>query len=334
MRHALRYAALAVAIAIVTGCGGLSPGAGGAHKMRLNFTLPVNSIRGDDAKELKRLVEKATDGEVKVQEYPAGQLYKSDPEAITAVKSGAIEAAMVTTGDLSQSLPAFQLFELPYFFPDQTALDKVEDGPVGAKILDTLESQNMVGLAYIDSGAAITLLADHAIHAPADIKGLRVRSSAGKIQLAAFKQLGASPITIPAPDVASAASRGVIDSIYTSVPTAPEYEVSRLKFATEDDRQFFPPVLVVNQDWWQKLPEDLRTKITSVMPTFVKFARTTSEKYAKNGRDALVKQGMSVNILTEQERQVFSSRFESFNRGYRDEIGASIYDEAAKVAMS
>lgn len=333
MRHPWRYVVTILAVAALTACGSMKPGSD-THRMRLNYTLPTNSIRGDDAKELARLIGKATDGAVKVDQFPAGQLYKSDPEAITAVKSGAIEAALVTTGDLSESLPAFQLFELPYFFPDQAALDKVEDGPVGTQVLDTLKKQNMVGLAYIDSGAAITLLADHAIHKPDDIKGLRIRSSAGKIQLAAFEKLGASPVTLPAPDVASAASRGVIDSIYTSVPTAPEYDVSKLKFATEDDRQFFPPVLVVNQAWWNKLPEDLRKKITSVMPTFVKFARETSDKYATKGRDQLAKQGKSVNILTKAERQVFAESFTSFNRKYRDEIGPSIYDEAAKIAQS
>ena len=99
--------------------------------LRLNHTLPAAHLRNRHAELFKQAVEKASNGTVEVQIFPAGQLYKNDQDAIKAVRSGAIEGAMVTPGDLSLFEPSFSLYELPFFVTSYKQIDALEDGPIG-----------------------------------------------------------------------------------------------------------------------------------------------------------------------------------------------------------
>ena len=89
-------------------------------------------------------------------------------------------------------IPEFEVFDLPYMFPDLDALQRIYDGPAGAALLKKLEAKGMVGLAYWNNGFRV-MSANRPIHVPADMKGLKMRINSSKVNAAIMKSVAAVP---------------------------------------------------------------------------------------------------------------------------------------------
>ena len=109
--------------------------------LRLNHTLPAVSIRQIHAELFRDAVAKSTGGRVEAQIFPAGQLYRNDQEAIKALRSGSVEGAMVTTGDLALFEPAFNIYEAPFLYRDYAQLEAVIRRISPAKDVDGFHSR-------------------------------------------------------------------------------------------------------------------------------------------------------------------------------------------------
>ena len=89
--------------------------------------------KGKAAEQFKELAEERTKGTVKVEVYPNSQLYK-DKEELEALQLGSVQMlapSLAKFGPLG--VKEFEVFDLPYMFPNKDALHKVTEGPVGAE---------------------------------------------------------------------------------------------------------------------------------------------------------------------------------------------------------
>ena len=78
----------------------------------------------------KREIDKATDGRVKVDIFPASQL-GDELQMIEGARLGTIQMLVTSTAPLSQFVPECDLLNLPFLFEGYSGY-KVMDGPVGA----------------------------------------------------------------------------------------------------------------------------------------------------------------------------------------------------------
>jgi tripartite ATP-independent transporter DctP family solute receptor len=300
--------------------------------LRINHTLPAAHLRQKHAELFKGLVEKVTAGKVEVQIFPAGQLYKRDADAIKAVRSGAIEGAMVTTGDLALFAPAFNIYETPFRIGSYDQLHALIDSPVGAEILSKLEPLGVKGLVHTDAGSAIIVNRLRPITSAQDISGMRLRASAGRLQVKAFGLLGVSAIQLAFGDIAPSLERGIIDGVL-STPSA--FASSKLgsitKYGTWTRQQFFPPVIIVSLAWWNKLPPDVRTAINGTLSGFEEQAREMNIQEEKKAIEVLKGQGMTIIDLDQGGRASFLKKLEPVYAEARQGIGPDIYDRAIKV---
>jgi C4-dicarboxylate-binding protein DctP len=303
--------------------------------LRLNHTLPAAHLRNKHAELFKQMVAKATNGTVDVEIFPAGQLYGNDQDAIKAVRSGAIEGAMVTPGDLSLFDPAFSIFELPFFANDYKQIDALEDGPVGQEILAGLAKIGLKGLAYTDAGSAIIINNKHPVSNPADLKGLRIRASAGALQVKGFELLGASAIQLPFGEVAPSLQRGMIDGVYTTPSAAAAGKLGQqAKYVTWTKQQFFNPAIIVNLAWWNSLPKDKRSAIMAVMPAFMREASKMNQDDEQKSIAALKQQGAEVSDLSPEAKAALKAKLQPLYDEYSGKIGKDIFDKASKAVQA
>ncbi len=325
-----------LAAAVIAGTIPLGIGLPAAHAadftLRLNHTLPAAHLRNRHAELFKQAVEKASNGAVEVQIFPAGQLYKNDQDAIKAVRSGAIEGAMVTPGDLSLFEPSFSLYELPFFVTSYKQIDALEDGPIGQEIFDRLEKIGIKGLAYTDAGSSVVMNSKHPINGAADFAGLRIRASAGALQVKGFELLGASAIQLPFGEVAPSLQRGLIDGVFTSVAAAAAGKLGeQAKYVTWTRQQFFNPAIIVNLDWWNKIPEATRDAILAAMPAFTEGARQINLDDETKSLEALKSQGAEVIELKPDAEAAIKDTLQPLYTEYRPKIGEDLYDRAKEV---
>lgn len=300
--------------------------------LRLNHTLPAVSIRQTHAELLRDTVAKASAGRVEVQIFPAGQLYRNDQEAIKALRSGSVEGAMVTTGDLSLFEPTFNIYEAPFLYQDYAQIDAVIDSPVGKAVFDRLERLGLKALAHTNAGSAVLLTRPRPVHNVEDLKGMRLRASAGQVQIKAFDLMGVSSIQLPFPDVPPSLERGVIDGLVSTPAAAASAKLGEItKYVTWTRHQLFPPVVVVNLAWWNRLPKEVRDAILAAMPAFTREARRINLEAEKLALEALRKQGATVIELSAAGQQGFRAKLEPIYAELRGRIGADLYDQALKV---
>ena len=104
-----------------------------AKKIRFSHVVSVNTPKGWAANEFANRVNKALNGRYVVTVFPNAQLY-GDNQAIEALSAGFIEMAAPSSAKFVGSVPALQLFDMPFLFPTIETVHKTVDGPIGDEI--------------------------------------------------------------------------------------------------------------------------------------------------------------------------------------------------------
>ena len=162
-----------------------------AKKIRFSHVVSVNTPKGWAANEFANRVNKALDGRYVVTVFPNAQLY-GDNQAIEALSAGFIEMAAPSSAKFIGSVPALQLFDMPFLFPSIETVHKTVDGHIGDEIR----------AMFIERGLGIKLMTfwDNAFKQfssnvrpllkPADFKGVKFRIMSSDVLEAQMAGLG------------------------------------------------------------------------------------------------------------------------------------------------
>jgi C4-dicarboxylate-binding protein DctP len=266
MKTTLNALCLAAGIAVFGSAAAQAP-----ILIKFSHVTAVDTPKGQAAEKFKQLAEARTQGRVKVEVYPNSQLYK-DKEELEALQLGAVQMlAPITSKFGPMGLKEFEALDMPYIFPDEAALHKVTRGPVGAGLLKKLEAKGVTGLAFWDNGFRV-LSANKPIHAPADMKGLKIRINSSKVNDAIIRSLGALPQTMVFSEVYQALQTGVVDGTdgnLSNLYTQKQYEVQ--KHVTLTHHTYSGYAVVANKKFWDGLPPDIRSALEAAMKEATAF---------------------------------------------------------------
>ena len=116
--------------------------------IKFSHVVATDTPKGKAAEKFKQLAEKHTSGRVKVEVYPNSQLYK-DREELEALQLGAVQMLAPSVSKFGPlGVREFEVFDLPYLFPDAETVDRVTDGEIGKSLFARLETRGIKGLAY------------------------------------------------------------------------------------------------------------------------------------------------------------------------------------------
>ena len=160
--------------------------------IKFSHVVAPNTPKGKAAERFKQLVEERTQGRVRVEVYPNSQLYK-DREEMEALQLGAVQMLAPSLSKFGPlGVREFEVFDLPYIFPNKETLYRVMDGETGKRLFAKLESKGILGLAYWDNGFT-QMSANRPLRTPEDFKGLKMRIQSSKVLEAQMRALGANP---------------------------------------------------------------------------------------------------------------------------------------------
>jgi C4-dicarboxylate-binding protein DctP len=233
--------------------------------IKFSHVAAPDTPKGQAAIMFKKLAEERTKGRVKVEVYPNSMLFK-DAEELDALKIGSVQMLAPVPGKLGPAgIPEFEVFDIPYMFPDLEALQRVYRGPAGEMLMKKLESKGFVGLAFWNNGFRV-MSANRPIHVPADMKGLKMRINSSKVNAAIMKSVGALPQTMAFSEVYQALQTGVVDGTegpLSNLWTQKQYEVQ--KHVTLTYHTISNYVVLANKPFWDKLPPDIRTALVGAI---------------------------------------------------------------------
>ena len=334
------YAAALMSAVTLTACGGKkeskanasSPiAADGSITIKLSHVVAADTSKGRGAEYFKKLVEERTQGKVKVQVYPNSQLYK-DKEELEALQMGSVQMLIPSVSKFGPlGAKDFEVFDLPYLFPNLAAVHKVTQGAIGQQLMGKLEPYGIKGLAFWDNGFKI-FSANKPIQNPEDIKGMKLRIQSSKVLEEQMKVLGALPQSMAFSEVYQALQTGVVDGT-EQTPTQSFsqrfYEVQKNYAVT--NHGYLGYAVVVNKKFWESLPADTRTTLEQAMKETTKYVNDMTEKENTDDLAKIAASGKStVTQLKPEQIEAWKKAMEPTYKQVQSRIPNELVDSIKK----
>ena len=252
-------------------------------------------------------LDKATNGRITVQMYPAMQL-GGEKEAIEQAQVGAIAFARVSVGALGPVVDELNVFNLPYVFRNTEHAQKVMDGDIGKELLGKVTSsgKGLVGLCWMDAGARSFYDTKKPIKTIADLKGLKFRVMGNPMFVEMANDMGANGVPMGYDQVFTSLQTGVIDGAENNPPSFVfdnHYQVA--KYYTIDEHLIVPEMLVMSKKIYDSLSKDDQALL-------MKFAREAQMEerqlwnvYEKKAMDKAKAAGIVITHVSDADKKAF-----------------------------
>lgn len=301
--------------------------------IKFSHVAAVDTPKGQAAALFKKRAEERTKGRVRVDVYPNSMLFK-DKEELEALQIGSVQMLAPVPGKFGPAgIKEFEVFDLPYMFPNEAGLHRVTRGPLGASLLKKLEPRGFLGLSYWDAGFRI-LSSNRPVHVPDDAKGLKIRISSSKVNQAIFKSIGAIPQTMAFSEVYQALQTGVVDGADGNMPnlyTQKQFEVQ--KHVTMTNHTFSGYVVVVNKAFWDKLPADIRTELNAAMKEATEYNDKVAEEDNLKAVAAIKASGKTtIYTPTPEEKALWIKAMAPVQEEMAPRIGRDLIEAVRKEA--
>lgn len=299
--------------------------------IKFSHVAAADTPKGRAAEYFKQQAEKRTKGRVKVEIYANSTLYK-DKEELEALQLGSVQMLAPVAGKFGPAgVKEFEVFDLPYMFPDGEALHRVTNGPIGTSLLKKLEPRGFVGLSYWDAGFRV-LSANKPIPTPDRMKGLKIRINSSKVNQSIMRSVGALPQSMAFSEVYQALQTGVVDGAdgnLSNLYTQKQYEVQ--KHVTLTYHTYSGYVVVANKAFWDKLPGDIRTELEGAVKEATEFnAKAATEDDAKSLAAIKASGKTQVYSPTAEEKKAWINTMRPVQEEMAPRVGKELVDAIRK----
>lgn len=308
---------------------------GDVYKIRIAYLVSEDQSTHIASEQLKEKLETESDGRIQVELYPNGSLFPSDREAIEAVQLGNVEMTIPAVAALSSFNKKFMVFDLPFLFDTYEEVYNALDGELGQELLTELEENNIKGLVFGANGFRHMTNNEGPIESPDDLKGLKIRTMESPVQTDSFKAWGANASPFAFGELYTAIQQGTYDGMENPISliyTHKFYEVQ--DYLTLSGHFYAPTALLINNDFYNSLPEDLQELVMEAALEYKTEQRKLAEQQDKEWVEELKEFGMQVNELTDEQKEEFRTAAESVYDQYASEISEDVIEKAFKAKES
>lgn len=294
MKKPLLLAAVAAALAL---------SAPVAHAQKLLKYAHFQPAKDDQPKHVAALafkehVEKATNGSVKVEIYPAGQFGKDQP-TMEGVKLGTLELAVAHDGAIATVHKPIGVLGIPFLYENHEHAWRVYDSAWLKEFSDDMvKKQGIRLLGLADNGVRHFTNSLRPIHTPADMKGMKVRIQPSPVFKTLVESLGASPSAIPWAELPAALQQKVVDGQengVTNILAASLYQ--HQKYITLDGHVWSVHGYLINDRFYQSLTPTERAAVDEGTKKAIAIHRRMTAEQDRNAKPILGKVGMEVTEL-------------------------------------
>lgn len=312
MKKRLLASVLTVAMAVaLTACGGsdkktADSGSGEEEQVTLVMSNVTTQSAKDAGDKFAELVEEYSNGSIVVELFPDNQL-GDDKTVVENTQIGEVDIAVASTSSIATVYPDYYLYDTPYLFLNQ---DEVYDvgfgGEAGTKIMEGVDSIGLKGVAMWENGFRNYTNNTVDVKAPADVKGMKIRTMENEIHLAAWKALGANPTPMAFSELFTALQQGTVDGQENPlgiIASNKFYEVQ--KYISLTQHVYTPYCVVMNPDRYDSMSDAQKEAFDKAMAEATEFQIEESHKADAESVKIMEDAGSTVTVLTEEEKAEF-----------------------------
>jgi C4-dicarboxylate-binding protein DctP len=309
----------------LAGCGGAGDG---LHVIRFPHATAPGTPKGQTAQRFKEEAEARFPERVRVDVFPSAQLME-DSDSLEALAFGEIQMIAVSLSLFDRMTPAFQIFDLPFLFPDLQAVGEFQHGPAGQRMLETLADRGILGLTYWHNGMK-QLSGPRPLRRPEDAAGLKFRIMESDVLQAQVLAFGGSPQKMAFGEVYQALQTGAVDAqenTWSNIHASRFFEVQ--PYITETNHGYIGYLVAVNPRYWRGLPADLRDGLEEILEEVTAWGNARAAEINAEHRQAIVESGRSQIItLGEEERDAWEEAMRPVWSQFSDAIGPELIEAA------
>ena len=279
------------------------------------------TLRGD--KRFFIELKKALGDRIEFQFYFNSTLGGTADQILGGLQAKSFEGYSYNVGAFYEYTKAFTPLDIGFLIPDLEAGIAVCAPGSEARDLMVQRCIDDCGLRVLMMGAiGMRHITDdkRPIETLEDMKGLKIRVQNNNLHMAMFEALGCSPTPIAFSELFTALQQKTVDGQENPISNIFEQNyVEVQKYMTLSNHLYTAAATVVNEEWYQSLPQDVRDIIDDACVV----AQEQSGKDLLNCEAAMLdymkSAGMQVNELTPEAQEEFKNR------------AMSMWDEAGGV---
>jgi C4-dicarboxylate-binding protein DctP len=299
----------------------------GETVIKFSHVVAEQTPKGKAAQAFADRVNGELGGEVCVEVYPNTQLYNDD-KVLQAMLLGDVQMAAPSLSKFEQYTLQYRIFDLPFLFDDIEAVDRFQLGDTGQAMLGAMEDKGLKGLGYWHNGMK-QISAGKPLLEPADAEGLKFRIQESDVLEAQFRTLGANPQKMAFSEVYLALQQGVVDgqeNTWSNILTQKFHEVQ--EGITETNHGVVDYLVVTSTEFWDELPDDVRSKLEQIFAEVTAEANANSDQLNQEAREEILASGEEIRELTPEQRQAWVDAMKPVWEEFAEEIGQENLDAA------
>ena len=296
---------LASVTTLYAGGGSQSSSAQQTRVLRLSCNQPDGYPTVVGALAFSDYVFAHTNGRIKIEVYNNSVLGQ-ERETIEMTQTGAIAFIRVGINPLTSINPLMGALGMPYLYRDREHMFRVLDGPIGTEMMESLQRQNLLGLAWLDAGFRNFYNSRNEIRTPADMAGMRIRVQETPLMMNMIRMLGASPTPMAMGEVYTAIQNGIVDGAENNWPSYmawSHYEVAR--FYTVNQHMSSPEMFLVNTGVWNSFSEEDKKIVKAGAELGARVERAEWLLQEREYEAAARASGAVITNLTPAQQQLF-----------------------------
>lgn len=282
--------------------------------------LPATHLLTQADFRLAKMIEERTKGAVKVEVYPAGQLYKG-MELLKAIMTGAAEMGTMYNAIFTGPAPLLDVFDIPFLFKDYDEVTQYWHSDMGDKMRSELEKISIRTIGYYAYGESFSICSHKPLIKVADFKGMKIRAN-HNMGADTLKEFGASPVLFAAGEVYEALQRKTIDAASSGPTTIKErkwYEMTQYATITWACYSVWP--IMVNLKFWNSLPKEIQQVFNEVGRDNEAYVLKKTDESDKEAVKFL-KGKLSVYDLTAADQKVWGENSKAVTEKWLKRTGA------------
>lgn len=295
--------------------------------IKLATVVPDNSIWDKQLKQMAAEWKQATGDRVAVTVFSGGS-QGDETSVLRKMRLDALQAASLTVIGLAQIDPAFNVFNVPFFFNSYDELNAVVER-LTPTLRQRVEAKGFVLLNW-GHGGWLQVFSKRPVKSIADLKMLKLYTSAGDDRMTQFyKANGYTPRAMAMTDVLTGLTTGMIEGL----PTPP---VAALAFQWNRQTPFMldiglAPVVgatVITRKTWTRIPEADRATLQASAEGVEKRLQVDVPKQDALAVLLMQQQGLTVTKASGPEWRAEADKLGTTMRG--EMVPKDIFDLATK----
>lgn len=295
--------------------------------IHFSHVVAENTPKGIAAEKFAELVEEKSNGRVIVQVYPNGMLYNDNNE-VEALLNNEIQMIAPTFSKMTNSLPSWQVLDLPFIIENNDQLKSVLSGPLSKKLLDELELMNIKGLTFWSNGFK-QIASNQPITEVEDFEGKRVRMMSSNILKQQFRLLGAEPYASSFGDVYYDLENKIIDAQENTISNIYSKQFHTMEnHITLSNHGILCYAVMMNEDFWNSLDADIQEVIIESLEEMQQWQYHQAEKINKENLEQLeMDETIQIYELSNTQKQQWQAKLQPIYEMYNNEVNSEYFDE-------